>query len=265
MEVRDRKDIVEEVEEEETINLHYQLIKKDDNNNNDLEIGNQSTIERTYSGDQRKITPTEIFDKILINTKIKASTVCDKLWPNREFLQHLKDTIHDEEEKCEFITKENLILHCDNITGDRVRELSEWHHKYLVFLTYKPVSIAMYVTYIIILGFNVSWISKGSVIPIPIVFIFSIMLFAYPPFLSKILVGKRLGTMHDFNKNTTSPFKNNAVSHQFLTGYEIIDCIIAFNLMKLSGTITTTATTITITLHVFRHAHFILQSCRGTC
>ena len=239
MEVRDRKDIVEEVEEEETINFHYQLIKKDDNNNNDLEIGNQSTIERTYSGDQRKITPNEIFDKILINTKIKASTttttVCDKLWPNREFLQHLKDTIHDEEEKCEFITKENLILHCDNITGDRVRELSEWHHKYLVFLTYKPVSIAMYVTYFILLGFDVSWISKGNTIAIPLLAIGTLMIFVYPPFFSKILVGKRLGIMHDFNKLTTSPFKNNAVSHQFLTGYEIIDCIIAFNLIKLSS------------------------------
>lgn len=200
------------------------MIEKDDSNNNDLEIGNQSTIETTYNRDQRKITPTEIFDKILLTTKIKASTttatttVCDKLWPNREFLQHLKDTIHDEEEKCEFITKENLILHFDNITGDRVRELSEWHHKYLVMLTYKPFSIAMYVSYIGLLVFDVLWISKGNTIVIPLLTLVSMMIFVYPPFLSKILVGKRLGTMHDF-KLTTSPFKNNAVSHQFLTGY----------------------------------------------
>ena len=148
------------------------------------------------------------------------------LWPSRDFLTHLKDTIVDEEEKCEFIPKESLIIHYDNISGDRLRELSELHHKYLIFLTYKPVCITMYITFICSFGIRISWDY--------LIILGAIMTSMYPPFLSNMLVGKQLGAMHEFSKLAISPFKNNAVSYQFLTGYEIIDSIIAFNLSKIS-------------------------------
>jgi len=191
--------------------------------------------------DQRKITPVEIFNKVIFTTKVKATStntntittntttnnVCDMLWPSRDFLTQLKDTIIDEEEKCEFIPKESLIIHYDNISGDRVRELSELHHKYLIFLTYKPVCITMYITFICNFGIRISWGDYAMILS-------AIMLSIYPPFLSNMLIGKKLGAMHDFSKLATSTFKNNAVSYQFLTGYEIIDSIIAFNLSKIS-------------------------------
>lgn len=204
---------------------------------------NEETMISSNNEDQRKITPVEIFSKVIFTTKVKATTtttdtttssVCDILWPSRDFLTHLKDTIVDEEEKCEFIPKESLIIHYDNISGDRVRELSELHHKYLIFLTYKPVCITMYVTMIFNVGFNIWFIVQGSIVAIPRIILKVLMILIYPSFLSNVLVGKQLGAMHEFNKLATSPFKNNAVSYQFLTGYEIIDSTIAFNLSKIS-------------------------------
>lgn len=80
--------------------------------------------------DQRKVTPQ---DNEQVRVKAKVMTVCDTLWPDREFLKGLQSKLNDEEEKCELLSKESLIFYYDDVIGDRVRELSIWNHNLLIF------------------------------------------------------------------------------------------------------------------------------------
>lgn len=94
----------------------------------------------------------------------------------------------------------------------------------------------MYVTFIIAVCIDTVRVSKGELFLIPVDLCIIVMILVYTPFLSKVLVDSRFGILHDFSKlknSMFSPFKNNAISYQFLTGYEIIDSIIAFNLSKV--------------------------------
>lgn len=201
---------------------------------------NDDDIDNNKNNDQRKFTPLEIVNDNLskdFNVNDNVITICSTLWPDQDFIQDIKTNILEKEMNCEFITKESLIMYYDNIKGDRIKDLSTWYHKILIFLTYKPVNIAMHISFIVAVCTDIVYICNGSLIVIPLLTASTIMYIVYSSFLSKLLVGCRTGILYDLSKLNTwnwNPFKYNAASYQFLTGYEIIDSIIVFNLSKKS-------------------------------